>query len=57
MLIRNLVRQREGWRDRNGNIQMVDYVEWHTVADIFDETAPNWTQSSEIFARSAIFSQ
>jgi len=37
-----LVRQREGWRDRNGNVQMVDYVEWHTVADILDETAPNW---------------
>ena len=38
----DLVRQREGWRDRNGNVQMVDYVEWHTVADILDETAPNW---------------
>ena len=38
-----LVRQREGWRDRNGNVQMVDYVEWHTVADILDETAPNWS--------------
>lgn len=38
----NLVKQREGWRDRNGNVQMVDYVEWHTVADILDETAPNW---------------
>jgi len=37
-----LVRQREGWRDRNGNVQMVDYVEWHTVADILDKTAPNW---------------
>ncbi|MDQ3180647.1 MAG: Rad52/Rad22 family DNA repair protein [Acidobacteriota bacterium] len=37
-----LVRQREGWRDRNGNVQMVDYVEWHTVADILDATAPNW---------------
>jgi predicted nucleic acid-binding Zn finger protein len=41
----NLVKQREGWRDRNGNVQMVDYVEWHTVADILDETAPNWTHS------------
>jgi predicted nucleic acid-binding Zn finger protein len=40
-----LVKQREGWRDRNGNVQMVDYVEWHTVADILDETAPNWTHS------------
>lgn len=37
-----LVKQREGWRDRNGNTHYVDYVEWHTVADILDETAPNW---------------
>lgn len=41
----HLVRQREGWRDRNGNVQMVDYVEWHTVADILDETAPNWSHT------------
>ncbi len=41
----NLVRQREGWRDRNGNVQMVEYVEWHTVADILDETAPNWAHT------------
>ncbi len=37
-----LVKQREGWRDRNGNTHYVDYVEWHTVADILDENAPNW---------------
>ena len=41
----NLVKQREGWRNRNGEIQMVDYVEWHTVADILDETTPNWMHS------------
>jgi len=40
-----LVKQREGWRDRNGRVQMVDYVEWHTVADILDETAPNWAHT------------
>lgn len=38
----NLVRQRAGRRDRDGNIHMVEYVEWHTVADILDENAPNW---------------
>lgn len=38
----NLVRLRAGRRDRNGNIHMVEYVEWHTVADILDEHAPNW---------------
>ena len=41
----NLVRQREGWRDRNGNVRTVDYIEWHTVADILDETASNWEHS------------
>lgn len=40
-----LVKQREGWRNRNGEVQMVDYVEWHTVADILDETTPNWMHS------------
>jgi hypothetical protein len=40
-----LVKQREGWRDRNGNTHYVDYVEWHTVADILDENAPNWSHS------------
>lgn len=41
----NLVRQRAGHRDRNGHVQMVEYVEWHTVADILDETAPNWAHT------------
>ena len=40
-----LVKTREGWRDRNGNVHTVDYVEWHTVADILDETAPNWSHT------------
>ncbi len=38
-----MVKQREGWRDRNGNVHMVDYVEWHTVADILDRVAPQWS--------------
>lgn len=38
----NLIRQRAGRRDRYGNMHMVEYVEWHTVADILDEHAPNW---------------
>lgn len=37
-----LVKTREGWRDSNGDVHHVDYVEWHTVADILDEKAPNW---------------
>lgn len=38
----HLLRHREGWRDRNGNIRTIEYIEWHTVADILDEIAPNW---------------
>ncbi len=40
-----LIRHREGRRDRNGQSQTVEYVEWHTVADILDEHAPNWGHS------------
>ncbi len=40
-----LLRQRKGWRGRDGHVQMVDYIEWHTVADILDENAPNWAHT------------
>lgn len=40
-----LIKTREGWRDRNGNQHMVEYVEWHTVADILDRVAPTWAHS------------
>ena len=39
------IKTREGWRDRNGNTHMVEYVEWHTVADILDRVAPTWSHS------------
>lgn len=38
-----LVKHRES--DRGGQSQMIDYVEWHTVADILDSEAPSWTHS------------
>jgi hypothetical protein len=38
----HVIKSREGWRDRNGNTHMVEYVEWHTVADILDRVAPTW---------------
>src|SRR6185436_9710797 len=41
----HLVRQRAGRRDQNGHVHMVEYVEWHTVADILDEYAPNWAHT------------
>jgi hypothetical protein len=40
-----LIKTREGWTDRNGNKHMVEYVEWHTVADLLDRIAPTWSHS------------
>lgn len=40
-----LIKSREGWRDRNGQQHLVEYVEWHTVADILDRVAPTWSHS------------
>ncbi|HEX3557726.1 MAG TPA: Rad52/Rad22 family DNA repair protein [Pyrinomonadaceae bacterium] len=40
-----LIKTREGWRDRQGNQHMVEYVEWHAVADILDRVAPTWSHS------------
>lgn len=37
-----MLRHREGWRGRDGKTRTVEYIEWHTVADILDKTAPNW---------------
>ena len=40
-----LVKTREGWRDRNGQVHTVEYVEWHTVADLLDRVAPSWSHA------------
>ncbi len=40
-----LVKTREGWTDRSGNTHMVEYVEWHTVADMLDRVAPAWSHA------------
>lgn len=40
-----LVKQRVGWTDRSGREHLIDYVEWHTVADRLDEVDPEWTYS------------
>ena len=40
-----LVKTREGWRDRNGQMHIVEYVEWHTVADLLDRVAPTWSHA------------
>lgn len=36
------VKQREGWTDRQGQKHMVEYVEWHYVADLLDALVPSW---------------
>lgn len=39
------IKRREGWRDRNGKTHYVDYVEWHTVADLLDRLVPDWSHA------------
>ncbi len=40
-----LIRVREGWTDRNGRKHSVEYIEWHTVADLLDRICPSWSHS------------
>lgn len=40
-----LIKTREGWTDRDGQKHMVEYVEWHTVADMLDRIAPDWSHA------------
>src|SRR5262245_58299250 len=40
-----LIKTREGWTDRQGNAHWVEYIEWHTVADILDRVAPDWSHA------------
>jgi len=37
------IRQRVGWRDASGRERMIDYIDWHTAADILDEVCPDWS--------------
>jgi hypothetical protein len=39
------IKQREGWRDRKGQMHFVDYVEWQTVADLLDRLIPDWSHA------------
>jgi predicted nucleic acid-binding Zn finger protein len=40
-----LIKTREGWTDRQGQTHWVEYIEWHTVADILDRLAPDWSHA------------
>ena len=38
-----VIRQRVGWRDPSGEERWVDYIDWHTAADILDRACPDWS--------------
>lgn len=40
-----LIKTKEGWQDHQGNTHFVEYIEWHTVADILDRIAPSWSHA------------
>jgi hypothetical protein len=40
-----LIKTREGWTDSQGQTHMVEYVEWHTVADLLDRITPTWSHA------------
>src|SRR5262245_5202833 len=40
-----LIKSREGWTDFDGNTHFIEYIEWHTVADILDRVTPNWSHA------------
>lgn len=42
---KELVRQRFGWTDKAGHDHEIDYIEWHTVADLLDRVYPEWSQA------------
>jgi hypothetical protein len=42
---RKEIKRREGWRDRNGQTHYVEYVEWHTVANLLDRIVPAWSHA------------
>ncbi len=46
-----LVKTREGWIDRNGNTHLVEYIEWHTVADTLDRVCPTWSHEVKSIAQ------
>lgn len=39
----SVIRQRVGWRDSSGEQHLVDYIDWHTAADILDQACPDWS--------------
>lgn len=40
-----IVKTRQGWTDRQGQTHLVEYIEWHAVADILDRVTPDWSHA------------
>jgi hypothetical protein len=40
-----LIKSREAWTDYHGQTHFIEYVEWHTVADILDRVTPSWSHA------------
>jgi hypothetical protein len=38
-----LVKRRIGWRDARGEDHWIDYIDWHTAADLLDQHCPDWS--------------
>jgi hypothetical protein len=39
----DVIKQRVGWRDQSGEEHWIDYIEWHTAAEILDRVCPDWS--------------
>ena len=39
----HLVKHRVGWREANGEEHWIDYIDWHTAADLLDQHCPDWS--------------
>ena len=39
----NVIKQRVGWIDTTGEERWIDYIDWHTAADILDSVCPDWS--------------
>ncbi len=39
----SVVKQRIGWTDRSGEQHWVDYIDWHTAANVLDRECPDWS--------------
>jgi len=39
----SVIKQRVGWIGPNGEEQWIDYIDWHTAADLLDRVCPDWS--------------